>query len=234
MYKKKSVMVSDTRGNKSFLAVRMRKTSLLSLSLPLLSERCASRYVSYTYGWRVSTFVSSKNIETTQYRLTLHDQTCASILVGNEAPRLRLFVVPPDFSFSLPPLFSTLLPAPKTRHNRSTKFFSVRDGPSPTFAAKFLARPSREPRPKQGETCQGRGMLGIPPHFGRPSLKARRNSRRRNVQVRSRSRNGRDVSRSVAGGGKRRGRTDWSERIAVAGSWVWGERERERKRETTK
>lgn len=136
MYKKKSVMVSDTRGNKSFLAVRMRKTSLLSLSLPLLSERCASRYVSYTYGWRVSTFVSSKNIETTQYRLTLHDQTCASILVGNEAPRLRLFVVPPDFSFSLPPsLFSFLRRKPVTIVRRNSS-------PSETGPPQLLPRNS--------------------------------------------------------------------------------------------
>lgn len=97
-YKKKSVMVSDTRGNKSFLPVRMRKTSPL-LSLPLSFSPLRTSFalrlsirVIHVLGWRVSTFVSSKNIETTQYRLTLHDQTCASILVGNEAPRLRLFV----------------------------------------------------------------------------------------------------------------------------------------------
>lgn len=97
-YKKKSVMVSDTRGNKSFLPVRMRKTSPL-LSLPLSFSPLRASFalrlsirVIHVLGWRVSTFVSSKNIETTQYRLTLHDQTCASILVGNEAPRLRLFV----------------------------------------------------------------------------------------------------------------------------------------------
>lgn len=148
MYKKKSVMVSDTRGNKSFLAVRMRKTSLLSLSLPLLSERCASRYVSYTYGWRVSTFVSSKNIETTQYRLTLHDQTCASILVGNEAPRLRLFVVPPDFSFSLPP---SLFYSPSCAENPSQSFDEILLPPRralPNFCREILgaAEPGTAPQ----------------------------------------------------------------------------------------
>ena len=48
VYKKKSVMVSDTRGNKSFLAVRMRKTSLLSLSLsfsPLRTLRLSIRVI---------------------------------------------------------------------------------------------------------------------------------------------------------------------------------------------
>lgn len=225
-------MVSDTRGNKSFLAVRMRKTSLLSLSLFLSSPNVAPLDTCHTrtagvcrHSCRarisrrrnIDLRYTTKRVHLSWWETKPHGFVCSSFLL--------------TFPSLSPPLFSTLLPAPKTRHNRSTKFFSVRDGPSPTFAAKFLARPSREPRPKQGETCQGRGMLGIPPLFGRPSLKARRNSRRRNVQVRSRSRNGRDVSRSVAGGGKRRGRTDWSERIAVAGSWVWGERERERESE---
>ena len=94
VYKKKSPMVSDTQGNKSFLAARMRKTSL-----SLLSERCAgfasvhgARDTCHTRTVSVCRHSCRAGISRRRNIDLRYTTKRASISVGNEAPRLRLFV----------------------------------------------------------------------------------------------------------------------------------------------
>lgn len=113
MYKKKSVMVSDTRGNKSFLAVRMRKTSLLSLSLFLSSPNVAPLDTCHTrtagvcrHSCRarisrrrnIDLRYTTKRVHLSWWETKPHGFVCSSFLL--------------TFPSLSPPLFSTLLPAP--------------------------------------------------------------------------------------------------------------------------
>ena len=88
-------MVSDTQGNKSFLAARMRKTSL-----SLLSGRCAgfasvrgARDICHTRTVSVCRHSCRAGISRRRNIDLRYTTKRASISVGNEAPRLRLFDV---------------------------------------------------------------------------------------------------------------------------------------------
>ena len=174
VYKKKSVMVSDTRGNKSFLAVRMRKTSLLSLSLFLSSpnvaplDTCHTRTVSvcrHSCRARISRRrnidlrYTTKRVHLSWWETKPHGFVCSTFLLTFPSLSLRLsFPTTKSFHqillrrFLLLLLLLLLLPKRRTTPAQLSR--------------KFLAR-AWKPCPERGETCQGQGMLGISPHFGR-------------------------------------------------------------------
>lgn len=116
VYKKKSLMVSDTQGNKSFLAARMRKTSLSplwtlcrvyqctrGLLICVIHIRLACVDIRVEQEYRddaISTYVTRPNEHLSRWETKPHGFVCSTLFVT--------FVL-----FSIPKLLLTMCPLTK-------------------------------------------------------------------------------------------------------------------------
>ena len=160
MYKKKSLMVSDTQGNKSFLAARMRKTSLSplwtlcrvyqctgGLLICVIHVRLACVDIRVEQEYRddaISTYVTRPNEHLSRWETKPHGFVCSTLFVTFvlfSIPKLLLTTCPLTKEFQVLTR-QRLFPLPSSGMKifsvRSQTFFSTLAKNSQTLASLHL------------------------------------------------------------------------------------------------